>query len=82
MYRKKKSEGAIFSKNEYDKLANEIKKLCSIKEDYFYDLEHPDDGDSEDFLVWLDFHYLEKLSDFFQIYKEGLIEKFLLKIKE
>ena len=45
------SHGSIFSKNEYDNFANEIKGLCGVLEDNFYDLEHPDNGDSESFFV-------------------------------
>lgn len=82
LYKEKKSADAIFSKNDYDKLGNEIKKLCGIKEGDFYDLEHPDDGDSERFFVWLDFDYLDKVSDFFQICKDDLVEKFLSKIND
>lgn len=78
----KNLDGAIFSKNEYGKLANEIKTSTGIKEDDFYILAHPDDGDSEYFSVWLDFEYLDKLSDFFQICKEEFIEKFISKIKD
>ncbi len=78
----KSSEGAIFSKSEYEKLSNEIKTSVSMDENDYYDLEHPDDGDSESFYVWLDFRYRNKLSDFFQICKDELIEKFISKIKD
>jgi hypothetical protein len=78
----KSTDGAIFSKNEYDKLANEIKTTLLIEEDNFYDVEHPDDGDSEYFLIRLDFKYLNKVSKFFEINKVELIEKFISKIKD
>ncbi len=82
MKKDKSSDGAIFSIDEYEKLANEIKVSVGIIEDDFYDLEHPDDGDSEWFYVWLDFKYLDKLSDFFQVCKDELIEKFIARIKD
>ena len=78
----KSPDGAVFSVEEYEKLANEIKSSIGIHEDYFYDSDHPDNGDSESFTVWLDFKYFNELSKFFKICKEELIEKFISKIKD
>ena len=80
--RDKSPNGPVFSRDEYKKLANEIKSGIGIKEDEFYELNHPDDGDSEFFSVWLDFKYFNDLSKFLKICKEEMIEKFLLKIKD
>jgi len=80
---KNSPNGAVFSIDEYKKLANEIKRSVGIKEDYFYDLEHPDDGDSEEyFCIWLDFEYYKELAKFFKICREELVEIFLSKIKD
>jgi len=76
------SEGAIFSKEEYEILKNKIKTSAGIGEDYFSDLEHPDDGDSEYFHVWMDFKYCENVYNFFDICKTELIETFVDRIKD
>jgi hypothetical protein len=78
----KNPNGPVFSRDEYEKLANEIKSVVGIQEDEFYELNHPDDGDSEFFSVWLDFKYFNALSKFTKICKEEMIEKFLSKIED
>ena len=80
--KEKSPNGAVFSVDEYEKLANEIKTSVGIQEDDFYVLEHPDKGYSEYFYVWLDFKYYNELAKFFKICKDELIEKFLSKIKD
>lgn len=71
----------VLSKIEYDKLLAKIKISSGIEEEKYYDLYHPDDKDSEYLLVYLEMKYADKLSDFLQICKEELIDKFVLKIK-
>jgi hypothetical protein len=74
---------SVLSKNEYLSLLAKIKKSCVIEEEHFYELEHPDNGDSESIFIWLDYKkYSNKVSEFFQICKDELIEPFLSKIKD
>ena len=76
------AEGAIFSKEEYETLEKKIKTSVGMEEDDFFELEHPDDGDSERFHVWMDFKYSKNVHNFFDICKTELIEKFIERIKD
>ena len=62
-----KSDRAIYSRNEYEKLAHQIKTSLGIEEN---ELQRPDDGDVEYFTVWLDFTYFNKLAIFFRTCKD------------
>jgi hypothetical protein len=79
---KNSPNGGVFTLNEFEEIATRIKAEIEIEQADFYLIEHPDIEKIEHFYIWIDIKYKDKISSFFQICKDELVEKFLSKIKD
>ena len=59
---KNSPNGGVFTRNEFEEIANRIKAETGIEQTEFYLIEHPDIEKIEHFYIWIDIKYKDKIS--------------------